>query len=105
MYPQASFMLCYNAFDAMNRSSYFYLPQHFLLYDISMNWILCINRPGAAEEVRAAAASANAHVVMNSLPEGYNTHRGERGIPLSAWHRQRIAVARAVLMNPRVRLQ
>jgi ATP-binding cassette subfamily B protein len=65
-----------------------------------------MGRPGASEEeVRAAAAAANAHVFINRLPEGYRTYVGERGIQLSGGQKQRIAIARAVLKNPRVRLQ
>lgn len=57
-------------------------------------------RPGAtAQEVEAAARSANAHAFIAALPQGYRTLIGERGLRLSGGQRQRIAIARAVLRD------
>jgi ABC-type multidrug transport system fused ATPase/permease subunit len=54
------------------------------------------------EEVYQAAEAANAHDFITHLPEGYQTQVGERGGMLSQGQRQLIAIARAILANPRV---
>ena len=52
------------------------------------------------EEVRAAAETAAAAGFLDQLPDGFDTHLGERGVRLSGGQRQRLAIARAVLRNP-----
>src|SRR5262249_21188768 len=60
-------------------------------------------RPGAtAEEIMVAAKAANAHDFIVQKPDGYDTQVGERGQQLSGGERQRIAIARAILHNPRI---
>jgi ATP-binding cassette subfamily B protein len=54
------------------------------------------------DEVRAAARAANVDEFIASLPQGYQTIVGERGGAMSAGERQRIAIARALLVNPKV---
>jgi ATP-binding cassette subfamily B protein len=54
------------------------------------------------EKVVAAAKLAGAHEFISSLPEGYDTMLGERGLSLSGGQRQRLALARAILADPRV---
>ena len=58
-------------------------------------------RPGATdEEVYEAAQKANAHEFIMSLPEGYDTDIGQRGIKLSGGQKQRLSIARVFLKNP-----
>lgn len=60
-------------------------------------------RPEAAmAEVIQAAKAANAHDFICKTPDGYNTYVGEHGYNLSGGERQRIAIARAILNNPRI---
>ncbi|GCE12030.1 ABC transporter ATP-binding protein [Tengunoibacter tsumagoiensis] len=54
------------------------------------------------EEIEAVAHAANASEFIRQLPEGYETLVGERGVKLSVGQRQRIAIARALLRNPRI---
>jgi ABC-type multidrug transport system fused ATPase/permease subunit len=60
-------------------------------------------RPGAGmDEIEAAARRAQAHDFIMALPEGYDTVVGERGLTLSGGQRQRMAIARALLAEPRI---
>jgi ATP-binding cassette subfamily B protein len=59
--------------------------------------------PGASDEhVRAAARTANALEFIEAMPDGFGTLIGERGVKLSGGQRQRLAIARAVLADPRI---
>lgn len=61
------------------------------------------SKPDATvEEIIQAAKLANAHDFISKLPDGYNTYVGEKGYTLSGGERQRIAIARAILPDPRL---
>ncbi|MBO5649509.1 MAG: ABC transporter ATP-binding protein [Clostridia bacterium] len=77
--------------------------QETLLFSGTIRDNICYAMPTATdEEVIAAAKIANAHDFILKLPEGYNTIVGEKGYSLSGGERQRIAIARAIIHNPRI---
>lgn len=77
--------------------------QDTFLFNGSIRRNLLYGKPDATEaELLAAAEAAYAHEFILSLPEGYDTEIGERGVKLSGGQRQRLALARAILADPRV---
>lgn len=77
--------------------------QESYLFPGSVRSNIAYGRPDCPlEEVIAAAKAANAHHFIVNFPDGYDTYVGERGQRLSGGERQRIAIARAILHNPKV---
>jgi ATP-binding cassette subfamily B protein/subfamily B ATP-binding cassette protein MsbA len=78
------------------------LQDPFLL-PVSVLENIAYGRPGATrDDIVAAAVAANAHEFIRELPDGYDTLLEERGANLSGGQRQRLAIARALLRDPRV---
>jgi ABC-type multidrug transport system fused ATPase/permease subunit len=79
------------------------VTQETILFSVSLKENIRYGRKAAADaEVIAAAKSADLHDFIVSLPEGYETKIGEDGIKLSGGQKQRMAIARALLADPRI---
>ncbi|MBR1397011.1 MAG: ABC transporter ATP-binding protein [Selenomonadaceae bacterium] len=79
------------------------VPQETMLFSTTIMENIRYGRLDASDdEVLAAAKAANADEFIRQLPDGYNTLIGERGLNLSGGQRQRMAIARAILKNPRI---
>jgi ABC-type multidrug transport system fused ATPase/permease subunit len=77
--------------------------QDTFLFNTTIRENLLYGRPEASdEEVFAATKAAYAHEFIEQLPQGYNTEIGERGVKLSGGQKQRLALARAILADPRI---
>ena len=79
------------------------VPQESILFSGTIRDNIRYGRPDASEEqVIAAARAAQAHDFIMHFPEGYDTHVEERGANLSGGQKQRIAIARALIMHPKI---
>ncbi len=79
------------------------VPQDTVLFHDSIFYNIRYGRPSASrEEVEAAARAAHIHDFIQSLPDGYDTGVGERGLKLSGGEKQRVAIARALLKDPAI---
>jgi ATP-binding cassette subfamily B protein len=79
------------------------VPQDTVLFNDSIYFNIAYGRPQATrEEVEAAAKAAHIHDFVMSLPQGYDSQVGERGLKLSGGEKQRVAIARTVLKNPAI---
>ena len=82
------------------REAISYVAQEPMLFHRSLADNIAYGRPTAtAAEIEHAAKQAHAHEFISTLPEGYDTLVGERGVKLSGGQRQRIAIARAILKD------
>jgi ABC-type transport system involved in Fe-S cluster assembly fused permease/ATPase subunit len=77
------------------------VPQDTVLFNDTIAYNIAYGRPGASqEEIESAAKAAQIHDFIVSLPDGYNSAVGERGLKLSGGEKQRVAIARTLLKNP-----
>ena len=81
------------------------VPQDTVLFNDTVYYNIAYGRPEAPrEELIAAAKAAKIHDFIMSLPEGYETKVGERGLKLSGGEKQRVGIARTILKNPPILL-
>ncbi len=81
------------------------VPQDTVLFNDTIRYNIAYGRDNATEDdVIAAAKSAQIHDFVMSLPEGYDTQVGERGLKLSGGEKQRVGIARTLLKNPPILL-
>jgi ATP-binding cassette subfamily B protein len=81
------------------------VPQDTVLFNDTIYYNIAYGRPGASrEEIEEAARLARIHDFVVSLPEGYATRVGERGLKLSGGEKQRVAIARTILKAPPILL-
>ncbi|WP_108460272.1 ABCB family ABC transporter ATP-binding protein/permease [Devosia naphthalenivorans] len=79
------------------------VPQDTVLFNDTIGYNIEYGRPGATpDEVRAAAAMAQVGPFIETLPKGYDTPVGERGLKLSGGEKQRVAIARTILKSPSI---
>lgn len=87
--------------QASLRSAVGIVPQDTVLFNDSLRYNLGYGRPGAEQaDIERAAAAAQLDTFIASLPQGYETSVGERGLKLSGGEKQRVAIARMLLKNP-----
>ena len=79
------------------------VPQDTVLFNDTIRYNIAYGRIGATQvEIEHAARLAQIHDFVISLPEGYDTRVGERGLKLSGGEKQRVAIARTILKDPRI---
>ncbi|MBB4050990.1 ATP-binding cassette subfamily B protein [Devosia subaequoris] len=85
------------------RSAIGMVPQDTVLFNDTIGYNIEYGRPGAsAEEVKEAARMAQVAGFIETLPKGYDTPVGERGLKLSGGEKQRVAIARTILKSPSI---
>lgn len=79
------------------------VPQDTVLFNDTIEYNIAYGSPDSStEEIIAAATSAQIHHFVETLPEGYTTRVGERGLKLSGGEKQRVAIARTLLKKPHI---
>ncbi|HEY4542612.1 MAG TPA: ABC transporter ATP-binding protein/permease [Noviherbaspirillum sp.] len=79
------------------------VPQDTVLFNDTIAYNIAYGKPNASkDEIVAAAKAAYIHDFIESLPDGYETTVGERGLKLSGGEKQRVAIARTLLKNPAI---
>ena len=79
------------------------VPQDTVLFNDTIHYNIAYGNTKASEEqVISAAKNADIHDFISSLPDGYQTIVGERGLKLSGGEKQRVAIARTILKNPKI---
>jgi ABC-type transport system involved in Fe-S cluster assembly fused permease/ATPase subunit len=79
------------------------VPQDTVLFNDSIHYNIAYGRPGAPEaDIVEAARHARIHEFVAALPDGYASPVGERGLKLSGGEKQRVAIARVILKEPRI---
>jgi ABC-type transport system involved in Fe-S cluster assembly fused permease/ATPase subunit len=89
--------------QASLRSAIGIVPQDTVLFNDTIEYNIAYGKPGASkEEIVEAAKAAYIHDFIETLPDGYATMVGERGLKLSGGEKQRVAIARTLLKNPAI---
>ena len=91
------------ATQASVRAAIGVVPQDTVLFNENIRENISFGRPGVSQEdIEGAARLAQIFDLVQSLPDGFDTIVGERGLKLSGGEKQRVAIARAVLKQPRI---
>ncbi len=101
--------VCVDGYDVRHvtqdslRSAIGIVPQDTVLFNDTLFYNIAYAKPGAhRKEVEQAAQLADLHDFIESLPDGYETMVGERGLKLSGGEKQRVAIARAIFKEPKI---